>query len=215
MGPAEPPLGLEPLIRSADNGRRVLTWSITTMCRSCGNAHEPADDAREGDSHRSAFGVSARMQWTILGLAFIAALVSAALFPKSDSPAATRTDRVFAADLSRQADQAARLSADAHVLAGASRLRDLAMSVQHVERAHARLGRLRGGQARARASAAPMAARPFLTRAYQHAGDDQLLARIELAGGRDPALRARARRLQRDSRRMLIQLAEAERALTP
>lgn len=154
------------------------------------------------------------MQWTILGLALIAALVSAVLFPKSDSPAATRTDRVFAADLSRQADQAARLSADAHVLAGASRLRDLAMSVQHVERAHARLGRrLRGGEARARARAAPMAARHFLRRAYQHAGDDQLLARIELAGGRDPVLRARARRLQRDSRRMLIQLAEAERAL--
>ena len=144
MGSAEPPLGVEPLIRSADNGRRVMAWSITTMCRSCGNAHEPADDPREGDGHRSALGVSARMQWTILGLGLIAALVSAVLFPKSDSPAATRTDRVFAADLSRQADQAARLSADAHVLAGASRLRDLAMSVQHVERAHARLGRPRG-----------------------------------------------------------------------
>ena len=60
-----------------------------------------------------------------------------------------------------------------------------------------------------------MDARPFLRRASQHARDDQLLARIELAGGRDPGLRARARRLQRDGRRMLIQLAEAERALTP
>jgi hypothetical protein len=185
------------------------------VCRRCGQLDGPADHAAEGEGRRSAVGVSPGVQWVILGFALLAALASAVLFPKSASPEPSRTDRVFAADLSRQADQAARLSGDARVLTSDSTLRDLARSIQGVERAHARFGSVQGGEAQTGTRAASMDAKPFLRTASQHARDDQVLARIELDGGRDPALRARAQRLQRDGRRMLIRLAEAERARTP
>jgi hypothetical protein len=183
------------------------------MCRSCGHLRGPADDASHGDRSPFPFAVSPAVRWAILGVALLAAAPWTIGVLKSGSAEPTRTDRVFAADLSRQAVQAARISRAMRVLARAAGLRHLAESIGRIERAHAELGRLRGAEARAGPVGASADGRSFLSVAARHARDDQVLARIELAGGRDPDLRARARDLERDGRRMLAELVKVEQKL--
>jgi hypothetical protein len=179
------------------------------MCSSCGPAERAAAEGG-GDGRRPwSFGVHAKLRWAAVGVVLLGALVSAVLRSGSDPPRRASADRVFAADLSRQAGEARRLAGEATIVGQIPALRGLAASIQRIESRHAGFVGRGTVETDAAGEVSPQRLQDFLEVVSRHAEGDQLLGRIQLASGSDPRMRARARELERDGRRLLFELGAA------
>ncbi len=167
------------------------------MCSSCVN--QPSGSFR--DMPRSA-----RWQWSVLA-AVIVVLVTAVIVTRSPADSqrpGNRSDEVFALDSARQQASGVALAQMTIRTARSAELRRFGTVFLRAERNH--VSASLGGAAGALGPAARDTV--VLGRIARHAQDDALTARIELASGKNPGMRAAARRLDRSSASMLRAVSE-------
>lgn len=166
------------------------------MCSSCVN--QPSGSFR--DMPRSA-----RWQWSVLA-AVIMVLVTAVIVTRSPAHSqrpGNRSDEVFALDSARQQASGVALAQTIRT-ARSAELRRFGTVFLRAERNHvgASLGRAAGALGPTTRDTV------VLGRITRHAQDDALTARIELESGKNPGMRAAARRLDRSSASMLRAVGE-------